>query len=698
MHLVKSHFLHHHIYTLVRRIASKLRTTAAMFSKRTSLTMEQEPSSYAAVHAKFTQYHQLSGNCNTHMFTLLLGLLGIAGLIIRGCVSLSKDKPRASLARAITVSVWLAYDIILFATDVPNILATKCTCILFFVAILSLRLDLGWIASVLLVVLSYCLQDLAHIIYGEETLQANSWGATDIQSVDMISMFFEHVVYLLPLTLDSASSTIQAVCTLLPALLLAWGNLSIDSDSLPGLPFLPAKSRLLQGKFTSPEDMKDLKACRTWCVNKVPNHDKTSHWWMSDLDEPTLKAFERLAMGKCVDDLFRTKFNKEGYVLEPIRGMNELYVSSPCRRDEDVKNSDDVFFTEHVDGPYCFFPFASVFRCIVAMDANVPGYETHFPNAYVDCQAVEGDILGFDFHRESHFISTKPGGAWHPENVEALKQDPTQKWRMVLKMHYAVAPRGLWWCCGKPLHWLSIKYNEAFRALFLATITPQSKFEKFVADLGVNRSTVAYNAVEKYVGFGNVCFYAVLSLLASVTSYDVFLYSTQYLHCLRYICTYYVRKGVAFGAFKRDVLLFKSIALAQLFALYTLPLWKDTTYKLVSCFRPDSIVLIIAGYFVSLCATAALGIDGTYFGIELGTVKANYKFVNKFPYNVLPHPMILGQVVALLGLHIVPQVGGVRPYLIPIHVVLYLIHMTQEIYDVHDGIPWYKHKEIFKIA
>ena len=109
------------------------------------------------------------------MFTLLLGLLGIAGLIIRGCVSLSKDKPRASLARAITVSVWLAYDIILFATDVPNILATKCTCVLFFVGILSLRLDLGWIASVLLVVLSYCLQDLAHIIYGEETLQANSW-------------------------------------------------------------------------------------------------------------------------------------------------------------------------------------------------------------------------------------------------------------------------------------------------------------------------------------------------------------------------------------------------------------------------------------------------------------------------------------------------------------------------------------------
>ena len=213
-----------------------------MFGKRAPPAVEHAPGSYAAVHAKFAQYHQLPGNCNAHAFTLLLGLLGTAGLIIRGCVSLSKDKPRASFARAAAASVWLAYAVALFATDVPNVLAARCACVLFVVAILSLRLDLGWAASVLLVVLGYGLQDLAHIIYGEETLQANSWGAADVQATDMISMFFEHVVYLLPLTVESASSTIQAVCTLLPALLVAWGNLSIDSDSLPGLPFLPAKS------------------------------------------------------------------------------------------------------------------------------------------------------------------------------------------------------------------------------------------------------------------------------------------------------------------------------------------------------------------------------------------------------------------------------------------------------------------------
>ena len=100
------------------------------------------------------------------------------------------------------------------------------------------------------------------------------------------------------------------------------------------------------------------------------------------------------------------------------------------------------------------------------------------------------------------------------------------------------------------------------------------------------------------------------------------------------------------------MLLFKSIALMQLFALYASPLWKETTCEPVPCFRPDSLVLIVAGYFASLCATAAKGADGTYFGIELGVVKADYKFVTKSPYNVLPHPMILGQVVALPCLHV----------------------------------------------
>mmetsp|Transcript_373 Transcript_373/g.1070 ORF Transcript_373/g.1070 Transcript_373/m.1070 type:complete len:660 (+) Transcript_373:181-2160(+) len=651
---------------------------------------------YAEILPKFQKFHQVPQNNDCHVATLAIGLAGAAGLVTRAARACAPTDAtgRYSKARAAAALLWVAYALAIFCTDVPPLLACRCACFLIFCVGASAKLDLGWAGSAAALAAGYLLQDASHWFYGEETLQRNSWGAADADPATIPKLFFEHVVYLLPLTLDGATAACACVATLSPLLLWAWGNVAIDSDSAFGLPFLPAKTRLLVGKFESQSDVADLKACRAWCVNKGPDHETTSHWWLSDLDAPTKAAFERLVYSKRVDDLFRTKFAAGAYQLEPVLGMNELYVSAPCRRDVSAKNSDDVFFTEHVDGPYCLFPFASVFRCIVALDANVAGYTTHFPNAHRDCTATEGDILAFDFHRESHFISTKPGGAFHPENVDALAKDPTQKWRMVLKFHYAVAPTGLWWCCGRPLHWLSTRYNEAFRALFLATITPKTAFEKFVADLGVNGTTIAYNAVEKYCGFGNVLVYAALAVLAySLGSYDVFLYSTQYLHYLRYVSTYYVRKGVAFGSFKRDVLLYKSIALAQLFAIYASPLFSDEAKALCGnppCLRPDSLVLIVAGYVVSICATAALGVDGTYFGIELGVVEADYKFVTKFPYNVLPHPMILGQVVALFGVHVAPQVSRARPLLVPIHIALYLTHMLQEQFDYHDGVPWYK--------
>jgi hypothetical protein len=82
----------------------------------------------------------------------------------------------------------------------------------------------------------------------------------------------------------------------------------------------------------------------------------------------------------------------------------------------------------------------------------------------------------------------------------------------------------------------------------------------------------------------------------------------------RYISTYYVRRGIDFGSFKRDVLLFKTLALVQLFYHYLCPSVEQFVLD------PISILMIIAGYTVSLMATNAIGIDRTYFGAELGMV------------------------------------------------------------------------------
>merc|ERR1712127_850762 len=135
------------------------------------------------------------------------------------------------------------------------------------------------------------------------------------------------------------------------------------------------------------------------------------------------------------------------------------------------------------------------------------------------------------------------------------------------------------------------------------------------------------------------------------------------------------------GHFKRDCLFFKSWTVVVWAYLVFNPIitGEASTFEFLAINMPKLIAASF-GYFVTIMATSALGVDGTYFGIELGHVKADYKFVNSFPYNVFPHPMILGQVVAFGALYTIPHMhqGIVCPvWFMPLHIALYLVHMTQ---------------------
>merc|ERR1719189_2593934 len=93
---------------------------------------------------------------------------------------------------------------------------------------------------------------------------------------------------------------------------------------------------------------------------------------------------------------------------------------------------------------------------------------------------------------------------------------------------------------------------------------------------------------------------------------------------------------VAHGIFKRDVQLYKTLALCHL---------AHRIYPLVSLPRDVPCLLGAAmGFGITILATHRLGIDRTYFGSELGFVKP--RWVNKFPYGYIYHPMIVGQLVA----------------------------------------------------
>ena len=60
-------------------------------------------------------------------------------------------------------------------------------------------------------------------------------------------------------------------------------------------------------------------------------------------------------------------------------------------------------------------------------------------------------------------------------------------------------------------------------------------------------------------------------------------------------------------------------------------------------------------------------------------------FVHSYSY--IPHPMIVSQVWALLGIYKAAHYRADWPYVVPIHIGLYLVHMLQEQFDVYRRYP-----------
>jgi hypothetical protein len=109
---------------------------------------------------------------------------------------------------------------------------------------------------------------------------------------------------------------------------------------------------------------------------------------------------------------------------------------------------------------------------------------THYPLANLSVNACEGDVIAFDFNREVHYIT-----------CDEDKRSQSDDFRVVLKLHYCVYPRVLA-PLGWFMHWLNVRYNMAFRALFLKTINPVTLYERFLA-WNVNFNTLMFDLIER---------------------------------------------------------------------------------------------------------------------------------------------------------------------------------------------------------
>lgn len=527
---------------------------------------------YQQVASEFHPYHQHELNVFAHFFT--------TGLGVWGAIQLAKlyGFEYAIVAYAFIIALTTPFWTSVIHTVI--VVAMACAPKL-QVDVVPLEMDSRYICF-FAIALGYGLQDLSHYIFQEKTYMGSYIYTRPL-------MLVVHTLWLLPLVIDGV--------------LMRWCF----------LPKIVSRNRTF---FTQASSQKSVRELREWINDNVKEVTETTHLWPHE-NKGTSVPVKALEDDSAIYAAFRTVFAAKHYDIKPVVGMNEIYVTAVGAK-KDI-NSDAVFYTPHTDGPYWFLPGASLYRVLVGVTPNsMVRTRFNLQHSSQDQVVDMGQVLGFDYSRELHWIDHVPGAV----NKER---------RSLIKLHYIVYPKGWAWY-GRLCASLQTNYNTWARNNFLRTLRPSCTSD-FILAWWIWLTTWTNAMFEQYFGWSNL----VYILLCYTLGPTAFLILTSFRHYMMYLTAFAFRDPpVAHGYLIRDAKLFKTIALAHL-ARRLLPL--------VQLPRDvPGLLLVVSGFSITMMATARLGFVRTYFGSELGFVKP--KWIIGFPYGYIPHPMIVGQLIA----------------------------------------------------
>lgn len=248
--------------------------------------------------------------------------------------------------------------------------------------------------------------------------------------------------------------------------------------------------RVLTTNIKDPDTEISFEIIKEWAFKNMKNNTIISHhWWYSELPVEIRMEMDICTRSDKITDMFTSIFEPIFYNVEIIPEMNEIYISGEDRTNEYMQ-SDRVFFIPHIDGPFIWMPFVSVYRCLIGLNENariVTHFPTHFPIQNKKVQT--GDVLAFDFNREIHYISVCP-------------TDCKNEARVALKVHYCIYPKCMYWL-GMCLYSMNVTYNITMRNVFLETIQPDTYVSRFKGSVVVI-ATHTYVFIERYFGYRNI--------------------------------------------------------------------------------------------------------------------------------------------------------------------------------------------------
>jgi hypothetical protein len=558
---------------------------------------------------EFLSGHRRALNVGLHLLTTPLGLLANVSLIY-------------VVAPSLAVGVVVAYTLSLAIVLPPWIWCVTAAVLTALVAA-TVAWPLGLVTSLVLLAVAYVLQEVAHLLTGEKTLQSTYMG-----SRTWWLQMSEHAFFLLPLVLAAAFRCEGSIFS-----------------------FLIPRNMLFSTKLDTRQFAKQLECIRKFAESERLSGCTTTHHWQEELRGDERGAFDALASADAILSMLR-RFYSNRYAIDILPGMNEIYVSAPAT----AVSSDRVFYTPHVDGPLPIYPMAAVCRCILAINDNAHVH-THFPmsgSSYDHPKSFTlstADAVAFDYHREPHYITSDD-------------QQRSNR-RISLKLHYLIYPKRLG-PYGRALGRMTTWYNARSRGIFLSTISPSGYLAR-LKTVALLLCTAMFQLIVRTIGWGNLLYVSACAMLSVLFS-DArpMLVGTSFVHYFLYAGVMADGENVSIVRFKRNAMFFTALSFAQLLGccLYF--------------FQSDLMSLSLIGIAFGLATWAtALGINRSYFGAELGHFPPHR--VNPLPYRLLTHPMIVGALFGLVGIYLLKPSREHLSWLVPTHIALCVVVLTQTI-------------------
>lgn len=349
-----------------------------------------------------------------------------------------------------------------------------------------------------------------------------------------------------------------------------YGIYSLDSTNRNA--FFPGSityRRVVKTRLNMDQYGDSLQKLAHWAnkeINSMGSYKRSCHWWIGELPVQLQLAVDACSWNSAMKNMFETIFHPTEYSIMEIPRMNELYIAGEDNDQETY--SDRVFYLSHIDGPFGWIPFVSVYRCLIGCsDDNT--IMTRFVFHNTDTMVQKGDALAFDFNREIHYIKDVgirgKGNKGNGKTIEETDENAADcknshknnSKRVVLKTHYCIYPKSMQFFATM-VSSLNTLYNEHFRHMFVHTLCPRTVLDYIHSSLVVY-SSYAYVCTDIFIGHRNILY---LLFVHAIINYEkrFLFYVSPVIY--KIVQMFLVKsRSIEGGPFLRDLFLFYVISI-----------------------------------------------------------------------------------------------------------------------------------------